>query len=167
MHRLSRFLGTAHFLSRATLAIFLISAASVRAQHHAIVEWYADLTEPGLVRGEPSTAHARDIGRVTVTVDFPHRTVTFHTALKDLVGVRRIEVRTDRARGDFGGPAILTLFDAHEGRLTATSTRTVEEEMFSYVATPILNSRAAIAIETDAHPDGEVVGRIVMHKHYE
>jgi hypothetical protein len=35
------------------------------------------------------------------------------------------------------------------------------------VATPILNSRAAIAIATDAHPDGEVVGLVVMHKRYE
>jgi hypothetical protein len=167
MYKLARFLCRARFMAHATLAIFLILASSVRAQHHAIIEWYADLTAPTPVRGDASAAHSRDIGRVTVTVDFPRRIVTFHTSIKDLVGLRRIEVRTDRARGDFGGPAIFTLYDAHEGRFAGVSTRTVEGAAFSYVATPILNSRAAIAIATDAHPDGEVVGRIVMHKRYE
>ena len=154
-----RFLCSARVVTRAMLAIFLLSAASVRAQHHAMVEWYADLTEPA--------AAASDIGRVAVIVDFPHRTVTFHTTIKHLVGLRRIEVRTDTARADFGGPAIFTIYDAHEGRFASGSTRTVEEPRFSDVATPILNSRAAIAIATDAHPDGEVVGQIVMHKRYE
>jgi hypothetical protein len=167
MYRLMRFLANTRAMTQATLAIFLISASSVQAQHHAMVEWYADLTEPASVRGDASATNARDIGRVTVTVDFPHRTVTFHTTIKDLVGLRRIEVRTDTARGDFGGPAIFTIYDAHEGRFAGASTRTVEEPRFSDVATPILNSRAAIAIATDAHPDGEVVGLVVMHKRYE
>jgi len=162
-----RILCKTRFVVRAALAILLISAPSVQAQHHAIVEWYADLTEPAAVHGEPSAAHSRDIGKVTVIVDFPHRTVTFHTTIKEFVGLRRIEVRTDRARGDFAGPAIFTIYDAREGRLAGSSTRTAEGATFSFVATPILNSRAAIAITTDAHPDGEVVGRIVMHKRYE
>lgn len=167
MYRLMRLLRGARFVTQTTLAIFLMSASSVRAQHHAIVEWYADLTEPAAVRDDASAAHSRDIGRVTVTVDFTHQTVTFHTTIKGLVGVRRIEVRTDTARADFDGPAIFTIYDAHEGRLAEASTRTVEGPRFSDVAAPILNSRAAIAIATDAHPDGEVVGQIVMHKHYE
>jgi hypothetical protein len=167
MYRLMRFLGTTRTVTRATLAIFLISASSVQAQHHAMIEWYADLTEPAALRGDASTPKVREIGRVTVIVDFPHRTVTFHTTIKGLVGLRRIEVRTNTASGEFGGPALFTIYDAHEGRFASGSTRTVEEPRFSDVATPILNSRAAIAIATDAHPDGEVVGQIVMHKHYE
>lgn len=167
MSRLMRFLGNMRAVTHATLAIFVVSASSVQAQHHAMVEWYADLTEPAAVRGDAPAANARDIGRVTVTVDFSHRTVTFQTTIKNLVGLRRIEVRTDTTRGDFGGPAIFTIYDAHEGRFTRASTRTVEEPRFSDVATPILNSRAAIAIATDAHPDGEIVGEIVMHKRYE
>lgn len=166
MYRLMRFLGNTRSLTRATLAIFLISASSVQAQHHAMIEWYADLTEPGAMGDNASATNARQIGRVTVIVDFPHRTVTFHTTIKHLVGLRRIEVRTT-ASGESGGPAIFTIYDAHEGRFASDSTRTVEEPRFSDVATPILNSRAAIAIATDAHPDGEVVGQIVMHKHYE
>lgn len=167
MYRLMRFLGNTRTVIRATLAILLISASSAQAQHHAMIEWYADLTEPAALHGDASTTNARPIGRVTVIVDFPHRTVTFHTTIKHLVGLRRIEVRTDTARADFGGPAIFTIYDAHEGRFASGSTRTVEEPRFSDVATPILNSRAAIAIATDAHPDGEVVGQIVMHKRYE
>jgi CHRD domain len=132
-----------------------------------MVEWYADLTEPAAARGDTSTAQPRDIGRVTVTVDFPHQTVTFHTVIKDLVGLRRIEVRADGANGDVRVPAIFTIYEAHEGRFEGTSTRTVEGPAFTSVATPILNSGATIAIATDAHPDGEVVGQIVMHKHYE
>ena len=119
-----------------------------------MVEWYADLTEP-----ETSVTHSRDIGRVTVTVDFPHQTVTFHTTIKNLGGLRRVEVRT-------GSGAIFTLYEEHEGRFKGESTRIAEGAAFSTVATPILNSQAAIAIATDAHPDGEVVGQIVMHKRY-
>jgi hypothetical protein len=167
MHRFMRFLGITRAVGQATLATLLISASSVRAQHHAMVEWYADLAEPAAVGGGASTSNARDIGRITVTMDFPNRIVTFHTTIKGLVGLRRIEVRTDTAGSDFGGPAIFTIYDAHEGRFAGASTRTVEEPRFSDVATPILNGRAAIAIATDAHPDGEVVGQIVMHKHYD
>ena len=167
MSRLTEFLGKTRLVAHTSLAIFLISTSSVRAQHHALVEWYADLTEPAAARGEASTAHPRDIGRVTVTVDFPHQTVTFHTVIKDLVGLRRIEVRTDSTNGDAGGPAIFTIYEAHEGRFAGASTRTAEGPAFTSVATPILNSHATIAIATDAHPDGEVVGEIVMHKRYE
>ena len=152
MYRLARLLGKAPFVA---LAILLIPTASLRAQHHAMVEWYADLTEP-----ETSVTHLRDIGRVTVTVDFTHQTVTFHTTIKNLAGLRRVEVRTDSG-------TIFTLYDAHDGRFKGESTRIAEGAAFANVATPILNSQAAIALATDAHPDGEVVGQIVMHKHYE
>lgn len=168
MYRLMRFLRDTRFVTYTIPAILLVSATSVQAQHHAMVEWYADLTEPSAAHGDTLVTHSSDIGRVTVTVDFPHRTVTFHTTLKGLVGLRRIEVRTtDTASGDAAGPAVFTLYDAHEGRFAGESTRTVGESRFSDVATPILNSRAEIVIATDAHPDGEVVGQIVMHKHYE
>jgi hypothetical protein len=167
MYWLMRFLRNTRFVKHAVLAILLIPASLVQAQHHAIVEWYADLAEPIAGSNDASAANARDIGRVTVDVDFPRRTVTFHTTIKDLVGLRRIEVRTDTARRDSGGLAIFTIYDAHEGRFAGTSTRTVEGPNFSDVATPILNGSAAIAITTDAHPAGELVGQIVMHKHYE
>jgi hypothetical protein len=162
-----RFFRKARVVTHATLAVFLLSATSVRAQHHAIVEWYADLAEPAAVHADATAADARDIGRVAVFVDFPHRTVTFHTTIKNLVGLRRIEVRTDTTGDASGGPAIFTIYSAHEGRFAGESTRTVGDPGFSDVATPILNGRAAIAITTDAHPDGEIVGQIVMHKHYE
>ena len=116
MSRLTEFLGKTRLATQAGLAVLLVSTSSVRAQHHAIVEWYAELTEPATVRGDVSIAHSRDIGRVTVIVDFPHQTVTFHTVIKDLVGLRRIEVRADDANGAAGGPAIFTIYEAHEGR---------------------------------------------------
>ena len=167
MYRLTRFRWGTRFVTYTIPAILLISAASVQAQHHAMVEWYADLSEPTAAHGDAPVTHSSDIGRVTVTVDFPNRKVTFHTVLKGIVGLRRIEVRTAAESGDAGGPTIFTIYDAHEGRFSGESKRTVEESRFSDVATPILNSRAEIAIATDTHPDGEVVGQIVMHKHYE
>jgi hypothetical protein len=167
MLRSTRLYTGSRVVAQACLAMFLIGFLPARAQqHHAVVEWYAELTAPA--KDEAAALKHRPFGRVTVTVDFPRRVVIFHTDIKErLAGLRRIEVRTDRARGDFGGPAVFTIFDAHEGRLAEAATRTVEGAAFDYVATPILNSRAAIAITTEAHPDGEIVGQIVMHKRYE
>jgi hypothetical protein len=46
-------------------------------------------------------------------------------------------------------------------------TRTVTSRSFTNVATPIFNGQAAVVITTDAHPDGEIAGYIVMHKRYQ
>jgi len=97
----TRFLGKARFAAQVALAIFMTAASTVRAQHHAIVEWYADLAEPtAAAPGNTSVARSNDIGRATVTVDFTHQTVTFHTVIKNLLGLRRIEVRADSVPGN-------------------------------------------------------------------
>jgi hypothetical protein len=64
------------------------------------------------------------------------------------------------------GPAIFTSFDVHDGRFTGPMTRTVGGPAFATLATLILNSQAWIVISTDANRDGEITGRIAMHKRY-
>jgi hypothetical protein len=156
----------------AALAALLLLAALTEpstAQHHAIVEWFADLSPaPHAAQGPPVLgAKSRLMGRVTVAVDFPHQTITFHVDAKNIPGIGKIEVRTNRSRGDYGGPSIFTIYDANDGPFTGSLTKTVGGAAFTYVATPILNSRAAIVIVTHANPDGEIAGAIVMHKRYE
>ena len=152
-------------------ALLVLPALSPQsfAQHHAVVEWYADLSPARIPsRGAQAlTVQTRATGRVTVDVDFPRKTVTFHVDAKDISGVGKIEVRADSSPGDLAGPAIFTIYDAHDGAFKGSLTKTVTGQAFEFVATPILNSRAGIVVTTDKNPDGEITGQIVMHKHYE
>jgi hypothetical protein len=149
------------------LAIHASLSQSVTT-HHAVVEWYADLSAARKVEKgtEPERVATRATGRVTAAVDFPHQTITFHVDAKGISGVKKIEVRADNSQGDAAGPAIFTIYDAHDGPFTGSLTRAATGPVFTYVATPILNGRAAIVIASDAYPDGEIVGKIEMHKHY-
>jgi len=151
-------------------ALLILPALSAQspAQHHAVVEWYAELSPArNPARGAQAlTVQTRATGKVTVDVDFPRKTVTFHVDVKDISGIAKIEVRADLSPGDLAGPTIFTIYDAHDGPFAGSLTRTVTGKAFEYVATPILNSRAGIVITTDKNPDGEITGQIVMHKRY-
>lgn len=151
------------------LLILPALSAQPPAQHHAVIEWNAELSPArNPARGARAlTVRTRATGKVTVDVDFPSRTVTFHVDVKDISGVAKIEVRSDLSSRDLAGPTIFTIYDAHDGPFTGSLTRTVTDKAFEYVATPILNSRAGIVITTGTNPDGEITGRIVMHKRYE
>ena len=164
---------TRYVVSKAVLvpALLVLPALSTPsfAQHHAVVEWYADLSPARIPsRGAQAlTVQTRATGKVAVDVDFPRKTVTFHVDAKGISGVGKIEVRADSSPGDLAGPTIFTLYDAHDGPFTGSLTKTVTGQAFEYVATQILNSRAGIVITTDKNPDGEITGQIVMHKRYE
>jgi hypothetical protein len=155
-------------LIAASILVIHTSLSQSLPQHHAVVEWYADLSAARkVVKGtERATVDTRATGRVTAAVDFPRQTVTFHVDAKGISRVRKIEVRADNSQGDSAGPSIFTIYDAHDGPFKGSLTRTAAGSVFTYVATPILNSRAAIVITSDAYPDGEIVGKIEMHKHY-
>ena len=155
-------------------ALLILSALSTQthlsaqqsAQHHAAIEWYAELAPSSTADGaQASTVQTRATGKVTVTVDFPKQTLTFHIEAKDISGVGKIEVRTDLTRSDAAGSPIFTIY-AHDGPFTGSLTKTVTGQAFEHLATPILNSRAWIVITTDKNPDREIAGKIIMHKHY-
>jgi hypothetical protein len=163
--------------SLAALSAFVILIAftpPTSAQHTAIIEWVANLSP---ARNPAGGAHELTVqthasGKVTAEVDFPSQTVTFHVEAKDLSGVRKIEVRRDVPRGDvpqgdFGGPTVFTIYDAREGSFTGSLNRAVSGPAFTSVATLILNGQAGIVISTDADPDGDIAGKIIMQKHYE
>jgi len=155
-------------LAPALLILPALSAQSP-AQHHAVVEWYAELSAARnpASGAQAQTVQTRATGKVTVDVDFPHKTVTFHVDVKDISDVAKIEVRSDLSSGELAGPTILTIYDAHDGPFTGSLTKTVTGKAFDYVTAPILNSRAGIVITTGTNPDGEITGQIVMHKRYE
>ena len=153
---------------RPTLVTLLALATQLLAQHaqHAIVEWYADLSpaKASTVGARAPIVPTTATGRVTVEVDFPGKTVTFHVETKNLSGVSKIELRTYSARDLLGKQAIYTIYDAQEGAFSGSLVKSVTGVAFDQVATPILNSLAAIVIKTDKNPDGEIAGKIVMHK---
>jgi CHRD domain-containing protein len=163
---------TRHVFRNAVMppAVLIFSALSTQlfAQHGAIVEWYADLSP---ARNEALGAHASNVqtratGKVTVEVDFPSKTVTFHVNTKNMAGVDKIELRSYLSSGQLAKPAIFTIYDAREGSFTESLTKTVKGAAFEQVATQILNGVAGILVTTDKNPDGEISGKIVMHKHY-
>jgi len=150
-----------------TLAPAAHGQAPTPAHNHSIVEWYADLTgakDSSLLHAE--AVQTKATGKALVSFDFDHQTATFTVEAKDLVGVQKIEVRTTRTRGDLSGPALLTIYDSHDGPFTGTATKTVSGPTFNHVATPITNDQASVVIYTEAHPAGEIAGTITMHKRY-
>jgi|SRR5271157_2610534 len=142
--------------------------AQTPSHDHAIVEWYANLSgAKDASLGERAEAvETRATGKVTASLDFDHQTITFNVEAKDIPGVKKIELRTARTRGDLSGPTIFTIYNSHDGPFTGTLTKTVTSQSFTQVATPIVNGQAAVVITTDAHPDGEIAGFIAMHKSY-
>ena len=103
---------------------------------------------------------------MTVDVDFPRKTVTFHVDTKNISGVNKIELRSYSARDLLGKQVIYTIYDAHEGAFSGSLVKTVTGAAFEQVARPIVNSLAAIVVTTDRNPDGEIAGKIVMHKRH-
>jgi hypothetical protein len=149
------------------------SSAQTAPQNHpmamAIVEWSADLSgaKDSSVGARELAVQTRATGKVTATFDSDHKTITFQGQAKNIAGIAKIELRASRSAGDLSGPALLTLFDAHDGPFKGTFSKTVTSESFSRVAAAITNGGAAVVVTTAAHPDGEIAGFFVMHKHYQ
>jgi hypothetical protein len=157
-------------IMRTTLVTLLAVATQLLGQHaqHPIVEWYADLSQAkaSTVGARAAIVPTTATGRATAEVDIPRKTVTFHVDTKNLSGVNKIELRTYSARDLLGKQAIYTIYDVHEGAFSGSLVKTVTGAAFDQVATPILNSLAAIVVTTDKNPDGEIAGKIVMHKRH-
>jgi hypothetical protein len=155
---------------RPTVVTLLALATPLLAQHaqHAIVEWYADLSQAqaSTVGARAPIVQTKAAGRVTVEVDFPEKTLTFHVDMKNIVGVSKIELRNYSARDLLAKQAIYTIYDAHEGAFSGSLVKSVTGPAFDQVATPILNSLAAVVVSTEKNPDGELAGKIVMHKRH-
>ena len=155
---------------RPIVVTLLALATPLLAQHaqHAIVEWYADLSpaKASTVGARAAIFQTNATGRVTVNVDFPNKTITFHVDTKNMSGVDKIELRTYSARDLLGKQAIYTIYDAHDGAFSDSLVKSVTGTAFDQLAKPILNSLAAIVVTTDKNPDGEIAGKIVMHKRH-
>jgi hypothetical protein len=155
---------------RQTVVTLLALATQLLAQHaqHAIVEWYADLSpaQASTVGARAPVVQTTAAGRVMVEVDFPSKTVMFHVNAKNIAGVSKIELRTYSARDLLAKQAIYTIYDAHQGAFSGSLVKSVTGPAFDQVATPILNSLAAVVVETEKNPDGELAGKIVMHKRH-
>jgi hypothetical protein len=151
-----------------TALVLSLSSTPTWAQPMAMVDWAADLKP---AKAPPRDARALMVqtpatAKVTVDVDDARRTLIFHVTASHLSGVDRIELRTVRPQDDFAGPTVFTIYDHRDGPFTGSLTRTVSGPAFASVAAPILNSQAGVVISTDANPDGELAGKILMHKHY-
>jgi hypothetical protein len=165
----TRYVCRASLVALSSLAILAAFNGPSSAQHNAMVEWAANLSP---AKKPDHDAHALTVqtqakGTVTVEVDFPHQTVTFHVDTKELSGVKKIELRAINPVGNFGGPTLFVIYDIREGPFTGLLTRTVGGPAFTSVVTPILDERAGVVISTDANPDGEIDGKITMRKRYE
>ena len=148
-------------------ASFVFSAQTSPHRTHAIVDWSADLTGTKDASGVMEAVQTRASGKATASVDFDHQSITFNVAAKDITGVRKIEVREARSKGDLSGPTIFIIYDSHDGPFNGSVTKAVPEPLFKHVATPVANGQAVVVVSTTAHPDGEIAGPIRMHKSYE
>jgi len=128
----------------------------------AVVTWSADLSGK---REIPSVV-TNATGKAGFVFDFSNHEVTVNLVTHDIQDVQRVELRLRRSAHDASGPILITVYEAKDGPFNATLTKTFSAKHFEELATVILNGRAIVTVSTKSHPDGEITGRVQMHKSY-
>jgi len=138
-----------------------------------VISWYADL------KGSTETpaVDTAATGKATIVFDFdnPKATMTIDNA--GLQDVTKIELHACLTYNDMTGPAIANLYDAKDGPLTASYQKVIGDKdvvkcdkpavtSMKDLANVVLNNQAAVIVFTKAHPNGEIAGKIGMHKAY-
>lgn len=152
-------------------AMGLVLAIGPASACNEVVSWYADLKGGSLTPAVTTTA----TGRATFVFDFQNPQATIEVDTQGLQDVQRIELHACRTYADMSGPAIAVLYDAKDGPLPSTLSKTIVDAdviktdkpsvaSIQDVANVVLNSQAAVVVYTKEHPDGEIAGKIGMHK---
>lgn len=155
------------------LGLALIPTAVPAHACNEVISWYADLSGTSETPAVQSTAS----GRATFVFDFqnPQATVTVDT--HGLQDVLRIELHACPTYSDVNGPAIAMLYQAKDGPLPASLTKVLTNAdvlkidkpnvaSMNDVANVVLNDQSAVVVYTKEHPEGEIAGKIGMHKTY-
>jgi len=128
----------------------------------SVVTWSANLSG----RREIPSVTTDATGTAGFVFDFPNRKATINIVTRSLQDVQKIELRMRRAAHDASGPVLITVYDSKDGPFNGTLTKTFPATRFKELATVILNGRAIVTVCTKSHPDGEITGRVEMHKSY-
>jgi hypothetical protein len=158
------------------VAMVVAAAAMIAMPSSAcneVVSWYADLkggNESPAVRTQAS-------GRATFVFDFEHPQATIQVDTQGLQGVEKIEFHACRTYTDVNGPVMSVLYQAKDGPLPTTFSKVITDAdivkvdqpkvgSIKDVANVVVNNQASVVVYTKAHPEGEIAGKITMHKTY-
>ncbi|MGO9575487.1 MAG: CHRD domain-containing protein [Terriglobales bacterium] len=132
-------------------------------EHMSVVTWSAEMSG----RREIPTVVTDARGKAGFVFDFPNRRATVTITTRNIKDVEKIELRIRRSAHDASGPAAIVIYDAKDGPYSGRLTRVLPASRFKELATLVLNGRATVTVCTKSHPDGEITGRVQMHKSYE
>jgi len=151
----------------ASLALFSQqSAQSKDASDRApVVTWSADL------RGENETpaVSTKATAKVEFVFDFHSQTAKFQMTRENLPDVSKVVLLGKGPQATLKGAVVLALYDAAEGPAlpkTDAYTKTFTGSAFKQIANAVLNGTGVVEVTTKAHPSGEIVGLVQMHKEY-
>jgi len=158
----------------AALGFAAVQALSTPARAcNEAISWYADL------KGSTETpaVDTAATGKATIVFDFDNPRATMTIDNTGLADVTKIELRACLTYNDMTGPTIASLYTKKDGPLTASYQKVIGDKdivkcdkptvaSMRDLANVVLNNQAAVIVFTKAHPDGEIAGKIGMHKSY-
>lgn len=143
----------------------------------AVITWSADLEG----KNEAPAVASQAAAVAEFEFDFRKKEATVKIHARDLHDVSKILLGVQQVRGQLKVPAKVTLYDvsangpmqpdyaaaaSKDGALPLVYTRTFSGEAFQAVADAVLNGQGVVEVLTKAHPNGELVGMVQMHKSY-
>ena len=157
-----------------TIGVAMSTAPTTPARAcNEVITWSADLK--GTSETPPVDTAATGKAAIVFDFDNPRATMTIDNAgLKDVV---KIELHACTSYTDLAGPPIATLYTTKDGDLPASYQKVMNEKdiiksdkpvvaTMRDLANVVLNGQAAVIVYTKGHPDGEIAGKIGMHKSY-
>lgn len=153
------------------LTISALSAPTRVIACNNVIQWYADLKGSN----ETPSIDTQDSGKATFIFNFEHPEATIKLDTQNITDVKTVELRFARTQDDMSGPTLVVLYDSKDGKLPGTISKTIRDldivkqttpkvEHMQDIVNTVLNGMAVVAICTKAHPQGEIAGRISMHK---
>src|SRR5436305_13140477 len=131
------------------------------SDHEAVITWSADLQGKNEVPAVRTQASAK----AEFKFDFGAQTATFKITAQNLQDVSKIVLRVERAQEGLKGPAIVVLYSlTKDGPFPGTYTKTLAGGLFKEVAEVVSNGEGIVEVLTKAHPHGELIGLVQMHK---
>lgn len=154
-----------------------VAQQSEQAAHGAVITWSADLEG----KNEAPAVSTQAAAQAEFEFDFRKQEVAVKITGQNLRDISKISLGAGHTRGALKAAAAkMALYDltkdgplpqpntgaAAEGKLPLILSKTFSGNNFKEIADAVLNGQGVVEVHTKAHPEGELIGLVQMHKSY-